>query len=420
MNKVYVTGIGFITSIGNSFSDIVNSLVQMKSGIAIHPDLDREDCPVKVAGTIKGFETSKTDPEDWIYPQEYEIRREILRSFSPHVLYAWCAMQQAIKSAGLQTEDISNPDTGIYTASGGSMGRIYHHLHKMQNHGVMSCNPMGIVASISGTLSFNFVSALKIRGFSCGQVSACASSGHSLGFAFDEIRRNRQKRMFVVGAEDCDFSSIAPFCGMRALSLNPNPANASKPFDVNRQGFVSTGGGTVLVLESEGEVDRRGVEPYAEITGWGQGSDGHNVAISHPEGAGLIDAIRRAIEDSGLSLEDIGYINAHATGTPIGDLSEIKALRSVFGDLLSTIPVSSTKGITGHGLSLSSVMEAGFCCASLREGILPGSANIDTIDPEAENFNIIQETVKDSPDYILSNSSGFGGANVSVIFKRVN
>jgi 3-oxoacyl-[acyl-carrier-protein] synthase I len=420
MNKVYVTGIGFITSIGNTSSDILDSLLGMKSGIDIHPDLERENCPVKVAGTIKGFETSEIDPEDWIYPQEYQIRRDTIRSFSPHVLYAWCAMQQAIKSAGLKSEDISNPDTGIYTASGGSMGRIHHHLQKMENHGVMSCNPMGIVASISGTLTFNFVSALKIRGFSCGQVSACASSGHSLGFAFDEIRRDRQKRMFVVGAEDCDFSSIAPFCGMRALSLNPNPAHASKPFDANRQGFVSTGGGIVLVLESEEEVERRGVRPYAEIAGWGQGSDGHNVAISHPEGAGLIDAIHRAIEDSDLGLEDIGYINAHATGTSIGDLSEIKAIRSVFGDLTSTIPVSSTKAITGHGLSLSSVMEVGFCCISLREGFLPGSANIDKIDPEAETLNVIRETVKDSPDYILSNSSGFGGANVSVVLKRVN
>ena len=249
MTKVYITGCGFITSIGNSEESVLSSLRFSKSGVALHSELQRDDSPVKVAGTIKEFETSAFDPEDWDYPSHYTVRRDVLRSFSPHVLYAWCAMQQIIETTGLQKEDISNKDTGIYTASGGSMGRIHNHLDKLEKQGVMSCSPMGIVASISGTLSFNLVSALGIRGFSCGQASACASSGHSLGFAFDEIRMGRQKRMFVVGAEDCDFHSIVPFCGMRALSLDPDPSTASRPFDKDRQGFVSTGGGVVLVLE---------------------------------------------------------------------------------------------------------------------------------------------------------------------------
>ena len=418
MTKVYITGLGFITSIGNSVDEVFHSLREMSSGIELHPDLQSEDSPVKVAGTIKGFDTASMDPEDWIYPDEYQLRRDVLRSFSPHVLYAWCAVQQAIKTSSLQIEDISNENTGMYTASAGSMNRIFRNFQQLEDRGVMGCNPMSIVSSISGTLSFNLISALKIRGFSCGQVSACASSGHSLGFAFDEIRRGRQSRMFVVGAEDCDFHSIVPFCGMRALSLEADPKIASRPFDRNRKGFVSTGGATVLVLESEEEVSRRDVDPIAEIVGWGQASDGHNVAISHPEGIGLSDAMDRALSDAQVKPSDIGYINAHATATPIGDLSEIKAIKRIFGNDGGGIPVSSTKGLTGHGLSLSSAMEAGFCCLALHHGILPGSANIDELDPDAKGLNIITESVESKPDYVLTNSSGFGGANVSVVLKR--
>ena len=418
MTKVYITGLGFITSIGNSSEEVFHSLREMSSGIELHPGLQSEDSPVKVAGTIKGFDTASMDPEDWVYPDEYQLRRDVLRSFSPHVLYAWCAVQQAIKTSSLQIEDISNENTGMYTASAGSMNRIFRNFQQLEDRGVMGCNPMSIVSSISGTLSFNLISALKIRGFSCGQVSACASSGHSLGFAFDEIRRGRQSRMFVVGAEDCDFHSIVPFCGMRALSLEADPMIASRPFDRNRKGFVSTGGATVLVLESEEEVSRRDVDPIAEIVGWGQASDGHNVAISHPEGIGLSDAMDRALSDAQVKPSDIGYINAHATATPIGDLSEIKAIKRIFGNDGGGIPVSSTKGLTGHGLSLSSAMEAGFCCLALHHGILPGSANIDELDPDAEGLNIITESVESKPDYVLTNSSGFGGANVSVVLKR--
>jgi 3-oxoacyl-[acyl-carrier-protein] synthase-1 len=418
MDRVFVTGFGFVTSVGTGYLEVRESLVEMRSGIALHPELQRDDSPVKVAGIIKGFNTSSIDPEDWTYPAEYKVRRSVLRSFSPHVMYAWCAMQDAIAVAGLEKDEISNPDTGIYTASGGSMSRIHKHFQKLEERGVMQSNPMAIIASIPGTLSFNLVSALKIKGVSCGQVSACASSGHSLGFATDEIRLGRQKRMFVVGAEDCDFHSIVPFCGMRALSLETDPAIASRPFDKSRKGFVSTGGAVVLVLENESEVQRRGVEPICEVMGWGQSSDGHDVAISHPEGDGLARAMKLALKDSQVPLEQIGYINAHATGTLIGDRSEIRAIRRVFGDLANQIPISSTKALTGHGLSLSSVMESGFCSIFLKDRFIPGSANIEEIDPEAEDLNIIQKTQPFDSGYILTNSSGFGGANVSVILKR--
>jgi len=288
----------------------------------------------------------------------------------------------------------------------------------MDQRGVMACNPLAIVASIAGTLTFNLVAALGVRGSSTGLVSACASSGHALGTAIDEIRLGRQKRMLVVGAEDCNFESIVPFCGMRALSLETDPDQASRPFDLKRNGFVGTGGSVCLVLENQSEAERRGVTPYARFLGWGQGSDGHNVAISHPQGRGLQDAMTKALRDAQIGPNDIDYVNAHAPSTSIGDASEMKALKSVF-PAPQQVKVSSTKALTGHGLSLSSIMEAAFCCLALKEGFLPGSANVTEPDPELGHLDLLQTSFEIQANRIMSNSSGFGGANVSVVFEKI-
>lgn len=409
---------GLITSIGNDRSSVLTSLREMKHGIENPPMLQVDESPVKVAGTVKEFEVDSSDPEDWIYPQQYRVPRATLRSFSPHVLYSWCALQQAIEDANLSEQDIQNPESGLYTSSGGSMRTIHKHFEKMDQRGVMACNPLAIVASIAGTLTFNLVAALGVRGSSTGLVSACASSGHALGTAIDEIRLGRQKRMLVVGAEDCNFESIVPFCGMRALSLETDPNQASRPFDVKRNGFVGTGGSVCLVLETQSEAERRGVTPYARFLGWGQGSDGHNVAISHPQGRGLQDAMTKALRDSQIRPNDIDYVNAHAPSTSIGDASEIKALKSVF-PAPQQVKVSSTKALTGHGLSLSSIMEAAFCCLALKEGFLPGSANVTEPDPELEHLDLLQTSSEIQANRIMSNSSGFGGANVSVVFEKI-
>ena len=418
MKEVWVTGIGFITSIGNDRSSVTDSLLNLKHGIVNPPDFQIAESPVKVAGTIKGFDVEPSDPEDWTYPESYRVPRATLRSFSPHVLYAWCAVQQAIKDAKLSEEDLTSTDSGIYTASGGSMRSIHRHLEKMDRKGIMTCNPLAIVASIAGTLTFNLVAALGIRGSSTGMVSACASSGHALGMALDEIRLGRQKRMLVVGAEDCNFQSIVPFCGMRALSLETDPNQASRPFDRKRNGFVGTGGSVCMVLETAEEAKRRNCKPYAKFIGWGQASDGHNVAISHPEGIGLRDAMSKALKDAGITPSSIDYLNAHAPSTPIGDASEIKAIQSVFPPP-QELPISSTKALTGHGLSLSSIMEAGFCCLALKDGFIPGSANVSEPDPGLGHLNLLRETESVQANRIMSNSSGFGGANVSVIFEKV-
>ena len=418
MEPVWITGMGLITSIGNDRSSVLTSLREMKHGIENPPMLQVDESPVKVAGTVKEFEVNSSDPEDWIYPQQYRVPRATLRSFSPHVLYSWCALQQAIKDANLTEEDIQHHESGLYTSSGGSMRTIHKHFEKMDQRGVMACNPLAIVASIAGTLTFNLVAALGVRGSSTGLVSACASSGHALGTAIDEIRLGRQKRMLVVGAEDCNFESIVPFCGMRALSLETDPNQASRPFDVKRNGFVGTGGSVCLVLETQSEAERRGVTPYARFLGWGQGSDGHNVAISHPQGRGLQDAMTKALRDAQIGPNDIDYVNAHAPSTSIGDASEMKALKSVF-PAPQQVKVSSTKALTGHGLSLSSIMEAAFCCLALKEGFLPGSANVTEPDPELGHLDLLQTSFEIQANRIMSNSSGFGGANVSVVFEKI-
>ena len=416
MSRVFVTGLGFITSIGNDEATVVDHLRHLKHGMELFSPLQIPESPVKLAAPVKEFDVESYDPEDWTYPQQYKLRREALRSFSPHVLYAYCSMKQAVETAGMEEADISNSDTGLYSASAGSSRFLYKSLEKMYRRGVMRCNPLNIVSSIAGTVSFNLVSNFQIQGFSTGFVSACASSGHALGFAFDEIRLGRQKRMFVVGAEDCNFDSIVPFAGMRALSLSEDPDTAARPFDKDRQGFVSSGGGVTMVLESEEEVERRGATVYGEIMGWGQASDGFNVAISHPDGRGLQSAMRAALEDAGINHDQIGYLNAHAPSTPIGDLSEVIAMKEVF-DAGSRPMISSTKALTGHGLSLSSLLESGICMLGFKHGFVPGSAHIQELMPEAESLNIIQTSLDEQPKFMMSNSSGFGGANTSLIFR---
>ena len=420
MPRVFITGLGFVTSIGNDAATVSRSLRELRHGFELYPPFQKPDIPCKVVGTVKGFATDSVDPEDWTMPERYRIKRELLRSMAPHGLYAHCAMLQAIEDARLAPEDVSNPDTGLYAASGGSPMLTNHHHERLTKHGVMRCSPLGIVASIVGTLNFNLVAAFKIMGSSCGFSSACASSAHAIGFAFDDLSLGRQKRMFIVAGEDGNTDAILPFAGMRTLSLQTDPNLASRPFDTGRDGFVGTGGGTVLVLETEDEVARRGVTPYGEVLGWGQASDGYNVAISHPEGDGSAAAMTRALRAARIEPAQVDYINAHATSTLIGDVSEAKALKAVFGTGSGRPAVSSTKALTGHGLSLAGAMESAFCALAMREGFTPGSAHITQLDPACEGLRILRETEAVAPGVVLKNSSGFGGANVALVFRRVS
>jgi 3-oxoacyl-[acyl-carrier-protein] synthase-1 len=418
MPRVLITGLGFVTSIGNDAESVASSLRAMRHGFELYPPFQKPEISCKVVGTVKGFFTDSTDPEDWTWPAGYEIKRETIRSMAPHGLFAHCAFLQAIGDAGLGEADISNRDTGLFAASGGSPMLTYHHHDRLVKLGPARSSPLGIVASIVGTLNFNLVAAFRIQGASTGFSSACASSAHAMAYAFEEIRHGRQKRMFVVGGEDGNRDAILPFAAMRTLSNQTDPDLASRPFDAARDGFVGTGGGVVVVLESEEEANRRGAEPYCEMLGWGQASDGYNVAISHPEGTGSRIAMENAFAATGVAPTQVEYVNAHATSTLIGDVSEARALRAAFAERGARPAVSSTKALTGHGLSLAGAMEVAFCALSMRRGFTPGSAHITHVDPECEGLNIIRSTLPQAPRVVLKNSSGFGGANVAILLRR--
>jgi 3-oxoacyl-[acyl-carrier-protein] synthase-1 len=413
MNEVVVTGLGFICSIGNDESAVIDSLRTLKSGIAEHPELVADPMsPVRLAGVIADFKLGSRDPEDWEFPSEYQVNRAFLRRLSPHVLYAYCALQQAVEAAGLSPEAISNERTGLYTASAGSASSLTYFTNRMNQLGVERCNPNGIVASVVGTLNFNLVSQFKIHGSSAGFVSACASSGHALGFAYDEIVSGRQDRMLVVGAEDGDRETLLPFAGIRALTLNPDPRTAARPFDKDRDGFVGTGGAAAVILESRESAEARGAPIHARISGWGQSSDGYNPVLPLPDGSGLARATRQALAAAGWDAGTVDYVNAHAPSTQMGDLAEIRALQQVFGDAGNGPAISSTKSLSGHGLSLASILEAGFTILGLREGFLPGTQNLEEPDQEAEGLNLLKDSIRQQARRALSNSSGFGGANV--------
>lgn len=412
-----ITGLGLITSIGNSYAEVLESLRQARSGIAISDEMPSGPGEPRTMGTIKEFSFPSIKFDDWIFPEQYKIDRPTLRSMSPHVLFGWCAMQQAIADAKLAPEQVSNPRTGAMCASGGSMWTCYDSLHTMVTQSIHKVYPMSLPAAIPGTLNANLAAAYKLKGSVVGFLSACASSSHALGYAFDQISLGRQDTMFVVGAEDCTKYTILPFASVRALSTKLDPAKTPCPFDADRDGFVGTGGSATLVLESLESAQARGARIYAEVLGWGEAADGYNVMAPEPEGEGLGRAMQTALEQANLAPGDIDYINAHATGTPVGDVSEIKAIRRLFNT--GRVPyVSSTKALTGHGICLAGAMEAAFTVMSLHERFMPVSAKISKLDPACEGVPVLTKPVGIGPKVAMSNSSGFGGANVSVVFRR--
>jgi 3-oxoacyl-[acyl-carrier-protein] synthase I len=415
--RVVVTGLGFITSIGNTRERVLTSLRELRTGIEYYPDLERTRVLVRLVGTVKEFSFPELHSDEWTYPAAYAIPREHLRSMSPNAVYGFCAMKQAIAEAQLPPELVSHPRTGAMCASGGSSWLSYDYMNMMLEKGPQRCNPMAMVASIAGTLNMNFVSCFGIKGHSLGFSSACASSAHALGEAFDRIRLNRQDIVFVAGAEDCDLFTILPFVGTRALTTQTDPSISPCAFDVKRDGFVVTGGAAVLVLEELEHARRRGVPIQAEMIGWGEASDGYSVMAPEPEGDGLKRAMEAAIGEAGISPAEVDYINAHGTSTPVGDAAEIRAITRVFGDGKRPY-ISSTKSITGHGLSLAGAMEAGFCCLAMQERFTPVSANITELDPEFASTAVVTTPIDYAPRVAMTNSSGFGGTNVSAILRR--
>jgi len=413
-----VTGLGFITSIGNDRAAVTHSLRTLRPGLERVEFLGNPSLPVRVAGTVKDFAVDSPSWRDWRYPARYAVPRESLRSLAPHGLYALCAVEQALADSGLEPAALSDGATGLYCASAGSAFLLHHHLAHLHAVRGERGNPMGVVASIAGTLNFNLAAHYGIRGAVGGFAAACASSSHALGCALDDIQLGRQTRMLVVGAEEVNAETILPFASMRALSTNPDPATASRPFDRARDGFVGAGGAVCLILEEATVARQRGAAVYAELAGWGQAADGYNVAVSHPDGAGLTAAMQRALAAARLAPAAIDYVNAHATSTPAGDRSEARALQAVFAAAGARPRISSTKGLTGHPLSMAGVMEAAFCALALRDGFTPGNANLTAPDEACAGLDLPVTTLDESPGVILSNSSGFGGSNVCHVLKR--
>ncbi len=415
-----ITGLGFVSCLGNDSPTVAAALREGRSGLAAHAFCDNPAVPIKVAAPVRGFAVASPSYRDWTWPAGVNLPRETVRGMAPHGVYAFHALEQALTDAGLGHADLRDDATGLFCASAGSAFLLHHNLAQARAARFERGNPLGVVSSIAGTLNFTLAAHYGITGAVTGFVSACASSTHALGYALDEIRLGRQERMIVVGAEELNADTVLPFAPMRALSVNPDPATASRPFDVGRDGFVATGGAAVLVLESPALAARRGARVHAELIGWGQAADGHSVATSHPEGAGLRASMRRALRDAGLTPADIGHVHAHATSTPVGDRAEALALREVFTSAGAHPLVSSTKGVTGHGLSLAGALETAFCALCSREGFVPGNPTLTHPDPACEGLELPRASVAIRPRHILKNSSGFGGSNVTLILRAAS
>lgn len=297
------------------------------------------------------------------------------------------------------------------------MSVLYNNQHLMETKGVRYCLPFDLPAGIPGTLNFNLAAKYKLKGSVVGLTSACASSSHAMGYAYDQIMLGRQDLMFVVGAEDCNRLSMYLFASVRALSTRTDPTITPSPFDAERDGFVATGGAATLVLESLESAQARGARILAEVLGWGEAADGYNVIAPEPKGDGLARAMKLALASAGLAASDVDYLNAHATGTAAGDQAEIHATRTVFHT--GRMPwISSTKALTGHALSMAGALEAAICVLALTKGFMPVSAKITRLDPAFHGVPILTRPEPHAPSVAMSNSSGFGGSNVSLIFRR--
>lgn len=418
MNRVVVTGLGFISSIGNNRAAVLQSLREGRCGIEVMPEIAAANDRVKLAGTVKGFSFPTADPLDWTFPAHVQFSRSQLRTLVPNAVFASVAMDEAIRDAQLDPALVSSPQTGLYCASAGSAWMTHVAIESVLTRGPARTSAPTVVTGMPNSLHLNLTAKFAIKGASVGFSSACASSAHALGSACDLIRMGRQKIMFVVGAEDCHPCNILPFASLRALSSQSDPALAPRPFDVNRDGFIITGGGAALVLEDAEHAAARGATIYAEVKGWGQASDGYDVVAPDPSGNGLARAMSNALQDANLEAGSVDYINAHATATNAGDLAELNALKAVFtGEKCPK--VSSTKALTGHGLSLAGALEAGICCLAIREGFMPACAKIQNLDPACEGISILTQRCDEVPRVVMSNSSGFGGANVALIFSAI-
>ncbi len=402
MRRAVITGMGVVSCLGNDVDSVTRSLREGTSGIRPMPIYREMGMKSQIAGQID------LDPTEL-------IDRKHLRFMSTAAVYGYVAMQQAIADSGLSEADISNPRTGIIMGSGGISGeKFLESVDTLREKGVKRIGPYRVTQIMSSTVSACLATPFHIKGLNISISSACATSAHCIGSAVEQIQLGKQDILFAGGAEEEHWSMVSMFDAMGALSTryNDTPERASRPYDVDRDGFVMSCGGGCFVVEELEHARARGATIYAEIVGYGATSDGYDMVA--PSGEGAVRCMRQALATVN---GPIGYINTHGTSTPVGDVKEIGAILEVFGP--QTPPISSTKSLSGHSLGAAGVHEALFSLLMMRHGFIAASANIDNLDPEVAAANIVRQRIDGVQlERVMSNSFGFGGTNASLVLQR--
>jgi 3-oxoacyl-[acyl-carrier-protein] synthase-1 len=402
MRRVAVTGMGIVSSIGNDVGEVTASLKEGRSGVSAvsqYAELGFR-CQVAAAPDI-----------DW----EARIDRRAARFLSEGTAFAHLAMEQAIADAGLEPHEVSHERTGLIVGSGGaSTHSIVDAADTARSRGVKRIGPFAVPKAMSSGPSATLATWFKIRGLNFSISSACATSTHCIGVGYEQIQAGKQDVVFAGGCEELDWtlSSLFDAMGAMASKFNDEPGRASRPYDVDRDGFVIAGGAGIVVLEDMERALARGATIHGEILGYAANSDGHDMVA--PSGEGAMRCMRMALQGAGDP--KIDYLNPHGTGTPVGDLKEMEAVRGVFGAAAPLI--SSTKSISGHSLGAAGVQEAIYCLLMMREGFIARSVNIDNLDPAFADLPIVRQTEIRPVDIVMSNSFGFGGTNGCLVMGR--
>lgn len=402
MRRAVITGIGIVSCIGNDAATVTDSLKQGRSGIRYKPDYAERGLRSQVAGVID------IDLDEL-------VPRKARRFMGDSAAYAYVAMDQAIRDAGLTEDMVSNPRTGLVAGSGGgSTEHLVIAADTLRERGIRRVGPYGVPKTMASTVSACLATPFQIKGVNYSITSACATSAHCIGHALELIQLGKQDIVFAGGGEEENWTMAMCFDAMGALSsrYNDTPEKASRPYDADRDGFVIAGGAGIVVVEELEHAKARGAKIYAEIVGYGATSDGFDMVA--PSGEGAVRCMRMALEGVEGSID---YINTHGTSTPVGDISELKAIREVFGDRMP--PVSSTKSLTGHSLGATGVQEAIYCLLMLQEDFIVASANVENLDPEAEGMPIVTQRVDNAGlRTVMTNSFGFGGTNATLVLRR--
>jgi len=403
MKKVVVTGIGIVSCLGNNQEEVYQSLLNTKSGISFCEEYKEHN----LKSHIHGKPNIKL---------EDHIDRKTIRFMGDGSSYNYIAMQEAVKDSGLEEKDVSNFTTGIVMGSGGpSIKNVILAADKTREKNPKKMGPFIVPRTMASTASATLAVPFKIKGVNYTISSACATSGHCIGNAMELIQLGKQNVVFAGGSDELHWALTAMFDAMTALSskYNDTPEKASRAYDKTRDGFVIAGGGGVLVLEEYEHAKARGAKIYAELTGYGATSDGYDMVA--PSGEGAVRCMKMAL---GTARNKMDYINTHGTSTPVGDITELKAVGETFG---AEIPkISSTKSLSGHPLGAASVHEAIYSLIMMKNNFIAASANVNDMDDEAKTFPIVTKVEKDvTLNSVMSNSFGFGGTNATLVFEKI-